>query len=60
MPFLYDLAQRVQQLPASIALRESLWMYPIIETAHVLGLCLFVGTALWSGVGLMGRAIGFY
>ena len=49
MPFLYDLAQRVQEMPWSIALRESLWMYPIIETAHVLGLCLFVGTAwLWD------------
>ena len=49
VPFLYDLAQRVQEMPSSIALRESLWMYPIIETAHVLGLCLFVGTAwLWD------------
>jgi hypothetical protein len=49
MPLLYDLAQHVQQLPASIALRESLWMYPIVETAHVLGLCLFVGTAwIWD------------
>ena len=49
MPLLHDLAQRVQEMPLSIALRESLWMYPIIETAHVLGLCLFVGTAwLWD------------
>jgi hypothetical protein len=49
MPFLYGLAQRVQEMPASIALRESLWMYPIIETTHVLGLCLFVGSAwLWD------------
>ena len=49
MPLLHDLAQRVQEMPLSIALRESLWMYPMIETAHVLGLCLFVGTAwLWD------------
>ena len=49
MPFLYALAQRVQDMPLSLALRESLWMYPIVETAHVLGLCLFVGTAwLWD------------
>lgn len=47
--FLYNLAERVQDWPMSLALRESLWMYPIIETAHVLGLCLFVGTAwLWD------------
>lgn len=46
---LYQLALRVQHMPSSVALRESLWMYPIIETAHVLGLCLFVGTAwLWD------------
>ena len=49
MLFLYELAQRVQEMPASVALRESLWVYPIIETIHVLGLCLFVGTAwLWD------------
>ncbi len=46
---LYELAQHVQEMPSSIALRESLWIYPIIETVHVLGLCLFVGTAwLWD------------
>jgi len=27
----------------SVALRESLWVYPIVETIHVLTLCLFVG-----------------
>ena len=49
MRVVYELAQRVQEMPSSLALRESLWMYPIIETAHVLGLCLFVGTAwLWD------------
>ena len=46
---LYEFAQRVQEMPSSVALRESLWTYPIIETVHVLGLCLFVGTAwLWD------------
>lgn len=49
MNFLLTLAEIVQEWPSSIALRESLWVYPIIETAHVLGLCLFVGTAwLWD------------
>ena len=46
---IYELARRVQEMPSSLALRESLWVYPIIETGHVLGLCLFVGTAwLWD------------
>jgi len=49
MFYLYELAQHVQEMPYSLALRESLWVYPIVETAHVLGLCLFVGTAwLWD------------
>ena len=49
MLFFYEFARRVQEMPSSIALRESLWMYPIVETVHVLGLCLFVGTAwLWD------------
>lgn len=49
MPFLVHWAELVGEMPSSIALRESLWMYPIIETGHVLGLCLFVGTAwLWD------------
>lgn len=49
MLFLYELAQLVQEMPSSLALRESLWVYPIVETVHVLGLCLFVGTAwLWD------------
>jgi hypothetical protein len=47
--FLYEFARTVQEMPSSIALRESVWVYPIIETVHVLGLCLFVGTAwLWD------------
>jgi hypothetical protein len=35
--------------PSSIALRESTWMYPIVESVHVLSLTLFVGTSvLWD------------
>lgn len=49
MLFFYEFARRVQEMPSSIALRESVWVYPIVETVHVLGLCLFVGTAwLWD------------
>ena len=36
----------VEALPSSVALRESIWAYPIVETAHVLGLCLFLGLTL--------------
>jgi len=35
--------QVVQDWPISIAIRESIWLYPLVETAHVLGMCLFLG-----------------
>ena len=45
--------------PWSVALHESLWMYPIIESVHVLTLCLFLGMVLMLDLrllGLMNRA----
>ena len=30
---------------ASVAMTESVWMFPIVESVHVLALCLFVGMA---------------
>ncbi|MEQ1759620.1 MAG: DUF6644 family protein [Vicinamibacterales bacterium] len=39
----------LEATPWSIALHESLWAYAIIESAHVLSLCVFVGIAvLWD------------
>lgn len=37
------LFQYLQDQPGSIGIRESIWVYPIIESAHVLGMCLFLG-----------------
>jgi hypothetical protein len=39
---------------SSIALRESIWAYPIVETAHVLGLALFAGLAMLLDLRLTG------
>ncbi len=36
----------LQETSVSVGIRESTWTYPIIESAHVLGLCLFLGFAL--------------
>ena len=41
----------------STALHESFYMYPLIETTHVLTLCLFVGTVLMVDLRLLG--VGF-
>jgi hypothetical protein len=38
----------------SIALHESLYAYPLVESAHVLTLCLFVGLAAALDLRLMG------
>ena len=41
----------------SIALHESLHMYPLIESAHVLTLCLFAGTAMMLDLRLLGLSL---
>ncbi len=38
----------------SIALHESLFMYPLVESAHVLTLCLFLGMAVMFDLRLLG------
>ncbi|HUR32627.1 MAG TPA: DUF6644 family protein [Vicinamibacterales bacterium] len=43
--------------PGSIALHESLFMYPLIESVHVLTLCLFVGMTLILDLRLTGLAL---
>jgi hypothetical protein len=42
--------------PGSIALHESLFMYPLIESVHVLTLCLFVGMTMMLDLRLTGLA----
>ncbi|MGD1071893.1 MAG: DUF6644 family protein [Bryobacteraceae bacterium] len=43
--------------PFSVYIRESLWGYPIIETVHVLGLCLFLGFTVLLDLRLLGVAM---
>jgi len=43
--------------PWSVALRESIWVWPLVESTHVLTLALFVGTAIINDLRLMG--VGF-
>jgi hypothetical protein len=44
IPFLDRAVEGLADQPGSIALHESLYAYTWIETAHVLGITLFVGT----------------
>lgn len=44
-----SLLEQLEASWASVAIRESILFYPLVETSHVLTLCLFLGmTATWD------------
>jgi len=49
--------QAIQELPSSVAFRESLNGYPFTLTAHVMSMCLFAGLIMMMDLRLAG--IGF-
>jgi hypothetical protein len=51
---LLDFCQWLANTPGSIALHESIWGYPIVESVHVLTLCLFLGLAVMFDLRLLG------
>jgi hypothetical protein len=51
---LLPFCQWMADTPGSIALHESLYMYPLVESAHVLTLCLFLGMAIMLDLRLVG------
>ncbi len=51
---LLPFCQWLADTPGSIALHESLFMYPLVESAHVLTLCLFLGLAIMFDLRLLG------
>ena len=46
--------QWLEQTSVSIGIRESIWTYPIVESTHVLGLCLFLGLVIVLDLRLIG------
>ena len=57
---LLEICQWIESTPSSIALRESIWVFPILETTHVLGLAFSVGTVCWFDLRLTGVALRRY
>ena len=51
---LLPFCQWLADTPGSIALHESLFMYPLVESAHVLTLCVFLGMAIMFDLRLLG------
>src|SRR4029077_15172353 len=54
---LLPFCQWLAETPGSIALHESLYRYPLVESAHVLTLCLFLGLAIMFDLRLLGKAL---
>jgi hypothetical protein len=46
--------QWLEATPGSVALRESIMVYPLVESAHVLSLCLFLGLIALMDLRLLG------
>ncbi len=57
---LFEICQWIENTPSSTALRESIWMFPIMESSHVLGLAFSVGTVVWFDLRLLGVAMRRY
>lgn len=53
---LIDFCSWLQDRPFSIAIAESAWMFPMIETVHVIGLTLVFGSIAMLDLRLLGLA----
>jgi hypothetical protein len=51
---LLGFCQWLGSTPGSVALHESIWAYPIVESVHVLTLCLFLGLTVMLDLRLLG------
>jgi len=54
MATLLSFCQWLGNTPFSTGIRESTWVYPVIESVHVLSLCVFVGLLLLWDLRLVG------
>jgi hypothetical protein len=51
---LYEICQWLQDSYYATTIRESVWVFPIVESSHVLALGLAIGTVLWFDLRLLG------
>ena len=54
---LLSFCQWLAETPGSVALHESLYTYPVVESVHVLTLCLFVGMSVLLDLRLLGVSL---
>jgi hypothetical protein len=46
--------QRLQDVGIAAAMRDSSWLYPVVETTHILGFIVLVGTVVMFDLRLLG------
>ena len=51
-----EVCRWLEATPGSVALHESIWVYPIVESVHVLMLCLFLGMTVMIDLRLLGAS----
>ena len=54
---MYNLCELIQNSQIGTSIRESIWVFPIVETIHVLALGLSVGVLVWFDLRLLGIAM---
>ena len=57
MHWLYSICVWMEQTSTGIAIRDSDWLFPIIETAHIFGIVLMVGATSILDLRLMGLTL---
>jgi hypothetical protein len=57
MPELLTLCKWLEQTSVAAAVRESLWLFPAIETVHLFGIILLVGSTVAFDLRLLGFAL---
>jgi hypothetical protein len=54
---LLEVCRWLEGTRGSIALHESIWVYPIVESIHFLTLCLFLGLTVMIDLRLLGASL---
>jgi hypothetical protein len=54
---MFSLCQWIFQTPLSVAIRESIWVYPIVNVLHCVGILLVAGTIVVVDLRLLGLGL---
>jgi hypothetical protein len=54
---MYSICQWIHQTPLSVSVRESIWVYPILNVLHCVGILLVAGTIVVVDLRLLGLGL---